>query len=303
LTEALKNDSHGVANAMKKIVESIIILGFSSSIVSADIQLEWEYSVGSEDFTAIENPSEDPLHIPSYGISRIKVGASGHTLALLERPLFFHHVGDTFVEVPHERRLAMFDAQGNRIWLSDDLSFVLNTVSANGFRILNVSPDSASALIKTMTYPESLIMISINLNASPQLTQLVVTEQKIADSNEVLSMTTVEVPSLFPPNTFYTIGNPPGSMGVIDSLGSIIRKFSLNTLSGAPVVVASASGTDGNNFVIQWQSTVNVTYQVQESANLAAWTNVGQSLTGNGAQLSWSAPLVSGSKFYRIIQP
>lgn len=113
-----------------------------------------------------------------------------------------------------------------------------------------------------------------------------------------------EMPSVFPPNTFYTVGDPPDFMGgaLMNSLGTIIRKYALNTLSANPLVVASESGANGNNFVIRWQSTVNVNYQVQESVNMAGWTDVGQALTGNGTQLSYSTPLGTGNKFYRIIQ-
>lgn len=278
---------------MKELFGILFLLTIYSPLVSADIQLEWEYTVGSNDFPPLANPPTDPISGPQYGITRIKVGASGHTLLLMER----------FYEITTIRRLAMLDPQGKRIWLSDDLPDIFSQTT-QGFRILNVSTESATLAFNANSIPAELVMLSINLKSSPQISQLSMPGYQLAESSGNSAMGLLdEIPSTFPPNTFYTVGNPPGYMGgVMNSLGTILRKYSLNTLASIPLVVASESGTNGNNFVIRWQSTVNVSYQVQQSINMAAWTDVGQALTGNGTQLSYSTPLGTGNKFYRIVQ-
>lgn len=269
---------------MKTLRNILTILIASSCFAFAQIETEWSYTVGSKDFSASSSSS------PEYRINDILVGPSGYSVIIIQR---------AFDGIPDETRIAMLDPKGVRIWLSDNLESVNPSSDFTPFYILSVSPGAATFMIRNQI-SEELKIFSFNLNATAQFSTLTVTNQKPASNEGFDALGTEPRPSSFPPNTFYTIVNSQSFDP--DSLGRTVRKYKLDTVSSTVVVTESVSGTDGANFLIKWQSTVNVEYQVQESTNMSIWTAVGQPITGNGAQLSWSTPLGTGNKFYRIIQ-
>lgn len=266
-----------------------ILLSASSCLSFAGISLEWEYSVGTN---SIDPEDINPI---SYGISSAKTGPSGYTVLVVRTSVMSNPQPQIHIQ--------MLDPNGVQVWLSDDISEEVGT-SFEPLQILQVSPYAATFAISTNSLPAELKLFAYNKNADPTFSTLTVSGEKLANLSSVSSMaTSLEIPSIFPANTFYTVSNPPGDIvGPASGIGTIIRKYKLDTVSSTALIAESTSGTTGTNFIIKWQSTVSINYQVQESPDMNTWTDVGLPITGNGTQLSWSTPLGSGSKFYRIVQ-
>ncbi len=82
---------------------------------------------------------------------------------------------------------------------------------------------------------------------------------------------------------------------------SMLKKYKL---SGTPSVLdaAVASGIDGSNYILNWNSKNGIPYQIQSSANLTNWVDVGSILTGTGDPMTWANALTNSTSFYRIIE-
>ena len=65
---------------------------------------------------------------------------------------------------------------------------------------------------------------------------------------------------------------------------------------------AVASGINGDNYTIHWDSVSGAAYQIQSSMNLTNWTDVGTPITGNGEMLSWANALTNARNYYRVIE-
>jgi hypothetical protein len=66
-----------------------------------------------------------------------------------------------------------------------------------------------------------------------------------------------------------------------------------------PAIVASVSSN--TNIVLQWHTEWNNLYQVQASADMQSWTNVGGPVSGNGSVRSVTYPIASPQQeFFRV---
>lgn len=83
--------------------------------------------------------------------------------------------------------------------------------------------------------------------------------------------------------------------------GTILRKYKLSTVSTV-VDAAVASGIDGSNYIMHWNSVGGVSYQIQCSTNLVDWTDVGFPLVGTGSALTWANALTNSKSFYRVVE-
>ena len=83
--------------------------------------------------------------------------------------------------------------------------------------------------------------------------------------------------------------------------GLILKKFILDS---APAVVDGtvASGIDGSNYVLNWNSELSGQYQIQSSTTLTNWIDVGGVITGTGDPISWANALTNSKSFYRVIK-
>jgi hypothetical protein len=105
--------------------------------------------------------------------------------------------------------------------------------------------------------------------------------------------------------TFYLDSNViPGTTYVyrtcaVNSGGvSAYSNEAIGVMHTAPSLTASF--VNGTDFVIQWTGAAGAEYQTQTSTNLINWSDLGQSLSGNGT-LSVSDNLDEPRKFYRVI--
>jgi len=83
--------------------------------------------------------------------------------------------------------------------------------------------------------------------------------------------------------------------------GTVLRKYSLSS-PPAHIDGAVASGIDGSNYVLHWDSEVGAQYQIQSSTNLTNWVDVGSPITGTGSALTWANALTNPSSFFRVIK-
>lgn len=107
-------------------------------------------------------------------------------------------------------------------------------------------------------------------------------------------------------------GNPISTSGSINSdvfyvvEGTMLKQYSMGTAinpgGGALVMGSMASGIDGSNYIMQWDSVLGVEYQIQSSMNLTNWVDVGLPFAGNGAPLAWANSLTNSKSFYRVIE-
>ena len=82
--------------------------------------------------------------------------------------------------------------------------------------------------------------------------------------------------------------------------GSTLIKYRIGT---APVIDGSvASGINGSNYIINWNSIAGMEYQIQSSTNLIDWVNVGSPISGTGESLTWANALTNSHSFYRVIK-
>jgi hypothetical protein len=93
----------------------------------------------------------------------------------------------------------------------------------------------------------------------------------------------------------YTLAGASGTV-TITAPGTNVPPFSI---TGGNVDVT------GSNFVINWQSTPGVVYQVVSSTNVAAalntWTNVGGPITATSTNTSATNPISSVAGFFNVI--
>lgn len=83
--------------------------------------------------------------------------------------------------------------------------------------------------------------------------------------------------------------------------GTMLRKYQL---SSTPPMLDStvASGIDGSNFLLSWNSKVGIPYQIQSSGTLTNWVDVGSILTGTGDPMTWANALTNSQRFFRVIE-
>ena len=82
--------------------------------------------------------------------------------------------------------------------------------------------------------------------------------------------------------------------------GTRLKKFKMD-MPSAKIDGAVASGINGSNFILNWESETGVQYQIQSSVNLTNWVDVGNLITGTGTSLSWANALTNSQSFFRII--
>ncbi len=70
-----------------------------------------------------------------------------------------------------------------------------------------------------------------------------------------------------------------------------------------PTLVGSVSGVEDGNYIVSWDSDVDVQYQIQKSLDLVSWSPIGATITGTGGTQSWSTPVGTTPEFYRIVLP
>jgi hypothetical protein len=106
----------------------------------------------------------------------------------------------------------------------------------------------------------------------------------------------------WPPGTaLWLVWQMTDSTGSAQGLGIDNLAFSA-TVPPLPMPVNSqASGT---NFLLNWPSTVGLSYQIQYKNDLTAptWTPLGSPISGTGGFISISNPITSSTqRFYRIL--
>ena len=95
--------------------------------------------------------------------------------------------------------------------------------------------------------------------------------------------------------------------GMVYSAANDLRElplFEITPISDpAPALaVETVNGISGTNFVMRWESVAGACYQVQCSADLTSWSDVGVPIAGTGAPMSWSAAAVDADgNFYRVV--
>jgi hypothetical protein len=112
--------------------------------------------------------------------------------------------------------------------------------------------------------------------------------------------------------TNYTVENltvngyTPGSTGGVDPsiwyviIGTKLHKYNLGS---APTIQGTvASGISGSNYILNWPSSVGISYQIQNSTNLTDWVDVGFPISGTGSPLTWANALTNSQSFYRVIE-
>lgn len=96
-----------------------------------------------------------------------------------------------------------------------------------------------------------------------------------------------------------TAGINPNTLFVVE--GKYLKKYSLksavNQLDGQV-----ASGINGENFIIHWESKVGSFYQIESSINLTNWVDVGTLISGTGDYMSWANALSNSPSFFRVIE-
>ena len=69
-------------------------------------------------------------------------------------------------------------------------------------------------------------------------------------------------------------------------------------------ITGESVDVSGSNFIITWQSTPGVVYQVVSSTNLTAalntWTNVGSPITATNTSTSATNPITSSAAFFDV---
>ena len=92
--------------------------------------------------------------------------------------------------------------------------------------------------------------------------------------------------------------------GDFESAHVALRKYSLPSDSSLEIAVLGASGVSENNIVLSWAGEPDSSYKIQESQDLVSesWTDTGVILTGIDDQMTWSAPLNTEQKFYRVVE-
>jgi hypothetical protein len=83
--------------------------------------------------------------------------------------------------------------------------------------------------------------------------------------------------------------------------GSTLKQYKTDAVQSKLDGVV-ASGINGDNYTIHWDSVSGISYQIQSSINLTNWIDVGIPIVGNGELLSWANALTNSQSFYRVIE-
>ncbi len=86
------------------------------------------------------------------------------------------------------------------------------------------------------------------------------------------------------------------------SFGSpTIEKFDLpNATNQEHIVGDVASGMNGMNYILKWESESGTSYQIQSSPDLSTWHDVGTPIVGDGTTMQWANAISTNQFFYRI---
>lgn len=104
------------------------------------------------------------------------------------------------------------------------------------------------------------------------------------------------------PSVAFTVGSAAGADNTVwyTIVGTKLRKYNLDN---PPTVGGNvASGIDGSNYILNWESTSGAMYQIQSSLNLTNWVDVGLPITGTGSSLTWANALTNSQSFFRVIK-
>ena len=84
---------------------------------------------------------------------------------------------------------------------------------------------------------------------------------------------------------------------------SIIRKYTITSDNPTPTLSSqTSSGFNQDNYVINWDSSLGVQYQIQSSTDLTNWVNVGSSIVGTGETMTWANHITNSQAFYRVVE-
>lgn len=270
---------------MKTIRRCILAFLLAATLAQAGVSLEWEYTLNG---TSLGLPAGE------FMIKSHKVAPSGHVA--------LHLAYNDMATTTEDQRFVLLNPQGQQVWISDNLITigVATAMSMDTFHIVHVSPDAA--MFAKSDVVGGTVIHAYNKNADPMLNSFTLGAGESLAMNETDSamIFTMRPPtSQFSPVAFYTVAGDP----TFPDGSSALRKYRLDVVSAMPVMAQSVSGGDSTNFKMSWTTVANVQYQVQESVDLANWTNVGSLLTGTGATMWWSTPVTGTSKYFRVIQP
>lgn len=96
------------------------------------------------------------------------------------------------------------------------------------------------------------------------------------------------------------LSKDPSVYFTFDAVTKILSKY---RMSPAPSTIEAsvASGINGSNYILNWNSKTGESYQIQSSTNLTSWVDVGGAITGTGSPLTWANALTNSKSFYRVI--
>ena len=276
---------------------ALLLLTSLTLVGNAQIELKWEYRPVPETFLGPNpQPGGDPLTSGSeIHISRHLTSPSGYTLLSVE--------GRWKSVMEETKKLILLNPQGNEVWMSADLGTMFAGSFGMSVRLVHVGPDAAVASVSESSEFGSGNLVIYNKHANPQMNVLLLSGESFAKASTTMN----DDPSRafqtagFNGTTVYSLVKDPDS-GPIGGDFIALKKYAL-TVSGQPeIVIPNESGVEDRNLVVRWQSAAGVRYQVQETTNLSIWTDVGQPIDGNGANLSWSQTVSVPAKFFRIVQ-
>ena len=94
-------------------------------------------------------------------------------------------------------------------------------------------------------------------------------------------------------------GLDPTTLFIVNE--STVSKYKLPS-APSDLKASVASGIDGSNYVLKWDSVVGSKYQIQSSTNLNDWVDIGEEIIGNGTDMTWANALSNSTSFFRIIE-
>ncbi|HWB01954.1 MAG TPA: hypothetical protein VG796_02950 [Verrucomicrobiales bacterium] len=97
-------------------------------------------------------------------------------------------------------------------------------------------------------------------------------------------------------NPFLAMAAGPDAMIAVGA-GGVIRRYPTGPLPAAPGLNLTLRG----EVEIKWESTVGVSYRIEESTDLNRWETANSApLMGTGAAMIWTAPQSKGRRFFRL---
>jgi hypothetical protein len=263
---------------MKKTYRASLLLAAFSTMANfacGGISLAWEYTF---DGASVGNP----LH--TYSINGVKTSPSG-AVAI--------YISNDVPDDPEERRVVLLNKDGTQKWVSANLM----TEPPPNWEVIKFLHVSENSIIFAYGDEETPITVCMyNSKATPVFTSTTL-ESEVVDTRDNLT----EYPRFSLINTPTSFFSLKKGSTYPDGYSSL-KKYSLDVVSTQVVVAQTASGVSGSNLVLKWSSGVNTQYQVQESDDLSTWSDIGSPITGTGSMMSWSAPITTATKFYRITQ-